>query len=110
MKTPPKLPLRSLLFLIAVAAIACFIASVRYQSVEAFATNGRIAFTSDNVIYTINADGSGLLQLTLAADQVTTHRDHRFAAFGPERCHDVGRTCPPIETANNRLLDLERIH
>ena len=46
MKIPPK-PLRLFLLLISIAAIACFIASVRYQRVAAFAVNGRIAFTSD---------------------------------------------------------------
>ncbi len=63
MKIPPKFP-RLVLLLIAIAAIACYIATARYQRVAAFAVNGRIAFTSDNTIYTINPDGLGLLQLT----------------------------------------------
>jgi WD40 repeat protein len=63
MKKPPTLP-RLICLLIAVAAVACFITIVQYQPAAAFAFNGKIAFTSDNTIYTMNADGSGLNQLT----------------------------------------------
>src|SRR5215216_3324602 len=51
MKKSPKLP-RLLSLLIVLAAAACFIASATDQPVAAVAANGKIAFTSDNVIYT----------------------------------------------------------
>lgn len=47
-KIPPRFP-RFVLLLIAIAAIACFIATVRNQRVGASAVNGRIAFTSDRI-------------------------------------------------------------
>lgn len=78
MRIPPKLQ-RSLL-LIAVAVIGCFIASFRDQPVAAFAVNGRIAFTSDNVIYTINPDGLGLLQLTETGNGF----QDRFPVWSPD--------------------------
>lgn len=49
---------------IVLAVLLCFLAGLEWQRTEAQANNGRIAFTSDNTIYTINADGSGLLKLT----------------------------------------------
>jgi TolB protein len=64
--------------LIALALVACFIASVR--RVEALAANGKIAFTSDNVIYTINPDGSGLSQLTPIGNGFFD----RFPAWSPD--------------------------
>src|SRR6476661_4535062 len=33
----------------------------------------------------------------LAADQITAHRDERFATFRPERRNDVGGPCAPIK-------------
>ncbi len=81
---PPRLFL-----LIALAAIACCIASVSYQRVSAQATNGRLAFTSDNVIYTINPDGSGLIQLT----QTGNGFFDRFPDWSPDGTKIVfGRT------------------
>lgn len=79
MKTPPRLP-RLLFLLLSIAAIACYIASFRSQRVSAFAANGRIAFTSDNVIYTINPDGAGLLQLT----QTGNGFQDRFPVWSPD--------------------------
>src|SRR4029079_17194979 len=46
----------------------------------------------------------------LVADQIPAHRDHSAAALRPERRDDVGGARSPIETGNQRLLDLERIH
>src|SRR2546425_11964230 len=46
----------------------------------------------------------------LTADQIPTHGDDRLAALRPERRDDVGRPRPPIIPAQDRLLDLERIH
>ena len=45
-----------------------------------------------------------------AADQIATHGDHGLAALGPERGDDVGRPRSPVETGNDRLVDLESIH
>ena len=46
----------------------------------------------------------------LAADQITAHGHHGLAALGPERRDDVGGPRSPIETGEDRLLDLESIH
>ena len=56
--------LRFVCLLTALVAVGFFVAGSRYECASAQANNGRIAFTSDNTIYTINPDGSGLLQLT----------------------------------------------
>jgi len=50
--------------LIVLGAFFCFVAGIEWRQAEAQATNGRIAFTSDSTIYTINPDGSGITQLT----------------------------------------------
>jgi dipeptidyl aminopeptidase/acylaminoacyl peptidase len=63
MKNPPKLP-HSLLLSFVLIVIACCLASFRPPRAEAQAFNGKLAFTSGQIIYTINADGSGLTQLT----------------------------------------------
>ncbi len=80
MKKSPSLP-RFVLPLIVIAATACFIAGIADQRVAAVAANGKIAFTSDNVIYTINPDGSGLLKLTPTNDE--GFRD-RFPSWSPD--------------------------
>jgi Tol biopolymer transport system component len=59
-RRPPKFVYPS----IALVILACFSISVRYGRAESQVANGKIAFTSDNVIYTINPDGLGLNQLT----------------------------------------------
>src|SRR5215216_3888182 len=59
-------PPRFLCLLIVLAAVACFIASFRYEPVAALAFNGKIAFTNEHKINTMNSDGSGVLQLTPA--------------------------------------------
>src|SRR5262249_52449860 len=46
----------------------------------------------------------------LAANQITAHRDQALAALGPERGHDVCAARSPIESGENGLLDVERIH
>ena len=46
----------------------------------------------------------------LVADQIAAHGHHGLAALGPKRGDDVGRTRTPIETGEDRLFDLERIH
>src|SRR2546426_628803 len=46
----------------------------------------------------------------LAPNQITTHRDHGFAALRPNRRDDVGCARSPIKTGKHRFLDLERIH
>jgi len=46
----------------------------------------------------------------LTADQITAHRNHGFAALGPQRRDDIGGARAPIEASEDRLLDLERIH
>lgn len=66
--------------LIALAVVVCFIASVTQQPTTAQVANGKIAFTSDNVIYTINPDGSGLLQLT----QTGNGFFDRFPVWSPD--------------------------
>jgi Tol biopolymer transport system component len=66
--------------LIALAVIGFFLLSTRHEHAEAQASNGRIAFTSDNVIYTINSDGSGLLQLT----QTGNGFQDRYPSWSPD--------------------------
>jgi Tol biopolymer transport system component len=66
--------------LIALAVIVCFIVAVMSQRATAQVANGKIAFTSDNVIYTINPDGSGLLQLT----QTGNGFSDRFPVWSPD--------------------------
>ena len=53
-----------LCFLIALVAMVCFLAIFKYERAAAQSVNGKIAFTNEFAIYTINADGSGLSQLT----------------------------------------------
>jgi Tol biopolymer transport system component len=55
---------RLICLLIVLGAFFCFVAGIEWRRAEAQATNGRIAFTSDSTIYTINPDGSGITQLT----------------------------------------------
>ena len=51
------------------------------------------------------------LQIRLEiSDQITAHRDEGLAPLGPQGSDDVGRTRTPIKTADDRLLDFERIH
>jgi dipeptidyl aminopeptidase/acylaminoacyl peptidase len=50
--------------LIVLAAVGLLILSSRSSRAAAQAANGRIAFTNNSIIYTINPDGSELLQLT----------------------------------------------
>ena len=42
----------------------------------------------------------------LAANQITTHRNHRLAALWAKRRDNVCRTRSPVKTGENRLLDL----
>src|SRR5262245_18858821 len=44
------------------------------------------------------------------ADQISTHGDSRLTAFRPQRRYDVGCPRSPIKTADDGLLDRERIH
>src|SRR5258708_25629335 len=46
----------------------------------------------------------------LVADQITTHRNERLAAFGPECRHAVGRPCSPLKAGDDCLTDLKSIH
>src|SRR5437773_7489208 len=46
----------------------------------------------------------------LAPNQITTHRDHGFAALRPKRRDDVGGARAPIKPSNCGLVDLKRIH
>src|SRR5260370_40795069 len=46
----------------------------------------------------------------LAADQIPAHRDEGLASLREDGRDDVGRPRAPIKTAQDRLLDLERIH
>ena len=71
---------RFLFFLIAVAAIVSFVAIFKLDSVAGQASNGKIAFTSETTIYTINTDGSGLSQLTPTGTLVFD----RHAAWSPD--------------------------
>ena len=74
--------------LIALGVVAS-IASVRSQRAAAQDANGRIAFTSDNVVYTINPDGSGLSQLTPTGNGFFD----RYPAWSPDGARIVfGRT------------------
>src|SRR5580692_2299883 len=50
------------------------------------------------------------LACRLAADQIAAHRDKRLAAFGPERRDDIRRPRAPIESGDNRFVDLEGVH
>ena len=69
-----------LVCLIALAVVACFIASVRYSPAAAQASNGRIAFTNSNFIHTMNADGSGPIQLTPSDNGFSD----RFPVWSPD--------------------------
>lgn len=55
---------RLLCLLIALVVVGCCVASFAYQRAAAQAFNGKIAFVNEQAIYTINADGSGLIRLT----------------------------------------------
>jgi dipeptidyl aminopeptidase/acylaminoacyl peptidase len=67
MKRPPRLSWFVCLP-VALLSIFSFIASFRYERATAQLSNGKIAFTSDNTIYTMNADGSGVNQLTVTGN------------------------------------------
>src|SRR5262249_11470924 len=45
----------------------------------------------------------------LAADEVPTHCDERFAAVGPEGRQDVGRARAPIKPGDHRIVDAQRV-
>lgn len=79
MKHPPKPP-HTLFWLIALIVVVCFIAGVKSERVDAQAANGRIAFTSNNVIYTVNPDGSDVQQLTPFGNGFFDH----FPAWSPD--------------------------
>ena len=53
-----------LCFLVALVAIVGFVAIFQYELAAAQAFNGKIAFTNEFAIYTIDVDGSGLSRLT----------------------------------------------
>ena len=72
-KTPTLL---RLLCLITIAVVICAIAALRFESAAAAAVNGRIAFTSENTVYSINPDGGALLQLTPHDDGNFDHFPH----------------------------------
>ena len=44
------------------------------------------------------------------ADQITAHGNYPFAAFGPQRRHNIGGPRSPIKTGDDCLLDFEGIH
>jgi hypothetical protein len=46
----------------------------------------------------------------LATDQVAAHRDDRPAPLRPEGRHDPRRSGSPVEAADDRSLDAERVH
>ncbi|MEN3327671.1 MAG: TolB protein [Acidobacteriota bacterium] len=69
MNNPPKLP-HLLIFSLAAVLIVCGIASLGYERVAAQSANGKIAFTNEFSIYTMNADGSGQIQLTPFANGI----------------------------------------
>ena len=46
----------------------------------------------------------------LVADQIAAHGHHGFAALRPKHRDDVGRSRPPIEAGEDRLLDVESVH
>ena len=75
--------------LLALAAGAFFLSFVTVHHSSAAVSNGKIAFTSDSVIYTINADGSGLDQLTETGNGFLD----RFPSWSPDGTKIVfGRT------------------
>ena len=76
---PLKFP-RFFPLLIVLAALVCLIATVKSQRAEAQAFNGKIAFTSDNIIHTMNPDGSGVNQLT----QTGSGFSDRFPTWSPD--------------------------
>jgi Tol biopolymer transport system component len=94
MKRSPKLA-RFLCLPIILAAAACFIASTTDQRAAAVASNGKIAFTSDRVIYTINPNGSDLLQLTPAGNDFVD----RFPSWSPDGAKIAfGRIISPVKS------------
>src|SRR5262249_45017731 len=50
------------------------------------------------------------LACLLTADQIAAYRDERLTTLWPQDSGDVGGTGSPVETSENRLLDLERVH
>ena len=44
------------------------------------------------------------------ADEVAAHGNHSLATLRPQRRNDVGRARTPVESADDWLFDLERIH
>ncbi len=72
-KTPTLL---RLLCLITIAVVTCAVATVRFEPAAAAAVNGRIAFTNENTIYSINPDGAALNQLTPHDDGNFDHFPH----------------------------------
>jgi dipeptidyl aminopeptidase/acylaminoacyl peptidase len=55
---------RPLWLLIAFVVIGCFVASFRYERAEAQLANGKIACVNESVLFTMNSDGSNMVQLT----------------------------------------------
>src|ERR1051325_2463927 len=61
---PTRRRLRFGWVLMALTVVICLVGFLASRRATAQAANGRIAFTSDNTIYTINPDGSALIKLT----------------------------------------------
>jgi TolB protein len=92
MKTPSRRPW-FLCLPIALLAVFCFIASLSYERVAAQLNNGKIAFTSNGFVYTINPDGSGVQQLT------PNGFSDAFPAWSPDGAKIVfGRTASPVKS------------
>jgi Tol biopolymer transport system component len=95
-------PPSPLSLLIAFAVVVCFIAGIESQNATAQAVNGRIAFTSDSTVYTINSDGSGLTQLTPGSTF------DRFPAWSPDGTRiAVGRTTFQINASEIYVMNAD---
>src|ERR1700709_2260633 len=44
------------------------------------------------------------------ADQIAAYRNHGLASLGPQRSDDVHRSSTPVEAAEDRLIDFQRVH
>jgi Tol biopolymer transport system component len=84
-----------LLVIIGFVPILYLVAGVHQQNAEAQAVNGRLAFTSNSIIYTINSDGSGLGQLTPMGSGL----QDRYPAWSPDGTRIAfGRTMPGVKS------------
>src|SRR6266576_816549 len=86
---------RFICLLIVLTVFFCFVASLNWERTKAQTSNGRIAFTSNNVIYTINSDGSGLMQLTPTGSGVSD----RYPVWSPNGTRFAfGRTTSTVKS------------